>query len=342
MATVEARHLSKHFDGVRAVDGIDLTVGEGEFLVLLGPSGCGKTTLMRMIAGLERPTHGDVLIDGTIVTDLPPRARNIAMVFQSYALYPHLTVAKNISFPLRARGIPKEEIRTKVEWAARLFGIERFLGRKPRQLSGGERQRVALARAVVREPVVFVLDEPLSNLDAKLRNSARDELKQFQRNLGTTTLYVTHDQAEAMGLGDRIAVLNDGKVMQVGTPQEIYGRPANTFVATFIGSPPMNLVEDGGTWLGFRPEAFLPREVEGDADTVIMPVRVTRVEYLGADRFVYCVLAGHSPETHVISKIPTNIRVEVVAGEVHEFAVRRRDLARFDRASGQRVNGGEQ
>jgi multiple sugar transport system ATP-binding protein len=220
-----------------------------------------------------------------------------------------------------------------------MFGIERFLGRKPRQLSGGERQRVALARAVVREPLVFLLDEPLSNLDAKLRNSARDELKQFQRSLATTTIYVTHDQAEAMGLGDRIAVLNDGKVMQVGTPQEIYRRPANTFVATFIGSPPMNLVEDGATWLGFRPEAFLPRGVESEGDLVSMPFRVTRVEYLGADRLVYGVLEGRTPETHVISKIPTNIRIEVGAGEKHDFVVRRGDIERFDRTSGQRIDG---
>ena len=253
MATVEARSLTKLFDEVRAVDGIDLVAREGEFLVLLGPSGCGKTTLMRLLAGLERPSSGEVVIDGNTVTDLPPRVRNIAMVFQSYALYPHLSVAKNISFPLRAVGMRKAEITQKVEWAARMFGIERFLDRKPRQLSGGERQRVALARAVVREPVVFLLDEPLSNLDAKLRNSARDELKQFQRNLGTTTIYVTHDQAEAMGLGDRIAVLNQGRVCQIGTPQEIYQDPADIFVATFIGSPPMNLLGDGESYLGFRP-----------------------------------------------------------------------------------------
>src|SRR5215813_6884612 len=258
MATVEVRGLTKLFDEVRAVDGIDMIANEGEFLVLLGPSGCGKTTLMRMIAGLERPTKGDIAIDGKVVTDLPPRARNIAMVFQSYALYPHLTVERNISFPLRAVGMPKGQIREKVEWAAQMFGIERFLDRKPRQLSGGERQRVALARAVVREPVVFLLDEPLSNLDAKLRNSARDELKQFQRSLGTTTIYVTHDQAEAMGLGDRIAVLNQGRVIQIGTPQEIYGSPADIFVATFIGAPPMNLLDDGNVYLGFRPENFLP------------------------------------------------------------------------------------
>jgi multiple sugar transport system ATP-binding protein len=340
MATVEARRITKHFDEVRAVDGIDLTAAEGEFLVLLGPSGCGKTTLMRMIAGLERPTSGEILLDGAVVNDLPPRARNIAMVFQSYALYPHLTVEKNISFPLRAVGMPKDETRKKVEWAAKMFGIERFLDRKPRQLSGGERQRVALARAVVREPVVFLLDEPLSNLDAKLRNSARDELKHFQRNLGTTTIYVTHDQAEAMGLGDRIAVLNQGKVIQVGTPHEIYGRPMDTFVATFIGSPPMNLVDDGTTWLGFRPEAFLPREVKGDGDTVNFPLRVTRVEYLGADRLVYGVLEGHSPETHVISKIPTNIRAELTAGQKYDFVIRRGDIERFDRKTGRRAGGG--
>jgi multiple sugar transport system ATP-binding protein len=339
MATVEARRISKHFDEVHAVDGIDLIAKEGEFLVLLGPSGCGKTTLMRLIAGLEQPTAGEILLDGAVVNDLPPRARNIAMVFQSYALYPHLTVEKNISFPLRAVGMPKDETRKKVEWAAQMFGIERFLDRKPRQLSGGERQRVALARAVVREPVVFLLDEPLSNLDAKLRNSARDELKQFQRNLGTTTIYVTHDQAEAMGLGDRIAVLNQGKVIQIGTPHEIYDRPMDIFVATFIGSPPMNLVEDGATWLGFRPEAFVPRAVEPGRDTAPFSFRVTRVEYLGADRLVYGVLEGRSPEAHIISKIPTNIRVELTAGEKYDFVIRKRDIERFDRKSGRRVNG---
>ena len=199
--------------------GWNLATKEGEFLVLLGPSGCGKTTLMRMIAGLEKPTAGDILMGGQIVTHLPPRARKIAMVFQSYALYPHLTVFKNIAFPLKAQGVPKAARQQKVEWAAAMFGIERLLQRKPRQLSGGERQRVALARALVREPDVFLLDEPLSNLDAKLRTSARDELQQLQRRIGTTTLYVTHDQVEAMGLGDRIAVMNVGKVHQMGAPQ---------------------------------------------------------------------------------------------------------------------------
>jgi len=340
MATVEARRISKHFDEVCAVDGIDLIAKEGEFLVLLGPSGCGKTTLMRLIAGLEQPTSGEILLDGAVVNDLPPRARNIAMVFQSYALYPHLTVEKNISFPLRAVGMERGETRKKVEWAAKMFGIERFLDRKPRQLSGGERQRVALARAVVREPVVFLLDEPLSNLDAKLRNSARDELKQFQDQLGTTTIYVTHDQAEAMGLGDRIAVLNQGKVIQIGTPQQIYGHPMDIFVATFIGSPPMNLVEDGKTYLGFRPEEFLPREVGSQKDNVTFPFRVTRVEYLGADRLIYGVLEGRIPEAHVISKLPNNIRAEITAGQKYDFVVRKSDIVRFDRSTGRRANGG--
>jgi multiple sugar transport system ATP-binding protein len=211
---------------------------------------------------------------------------------------------------------------------------------KPRQLSGGERQRVALARAVVREPVAFLLDEPLSNLDAKLRNSARDELKQFQKSLGTTTIYVTHDQAEAMGLGDRIAVLEQGRLRQVGTPQDIYSAPIDTFVATFIGSPPMNLVEEGDNYLGFRPEAFLPRGIEAGEDNVAFRFRVTRIEYLGADRLVYGVLEGRTPDTHVISKIPTNVRTELTAGQTYDFVVRRRDLERFDRASGRRIDGG--
>src|SRR5437588_1688394 len=253
MAVVETRKITKRFEGHTAVDQIDLLAREGELLVLLGPSGCGKTTLLRMLAGLEVPTAGDVVISGRVVTDLAPRTRNVAMVFQSYALYPHLSVFNNIAFPLRAVGMRRSQVEQSVRQAAAMFGIERLLERKPRQLSGGERQRVALARAVVREPVVFLLDEPLSNLDAKLRAAARDELQRFQRRLGTTTVYVTHDQTEAMGLGDRIAVLDQGRVRQLGTPLQVYGDPADTFVATFLGSPPMNLVlsEDGIT--GFRP-----------------------------------------------------------------------------------------
>ena len=337
MATVETRGITKRFEGHTAVDGIDLMVGQGEFLVLVGPSGCGKTTLLRMLAGLEAPTSGDVLIDGRVVTQLPPRARNIAMVFQSYALYPHLTVYKNIAFPLGAVGMPHGEIARKVEWAASMFGIQRLLQRKPRQLSGGERQRVALARAVVREPVVFLLDEPLSNLDAKLRTAARDELQQFQRRLGTTTVYVTHDQVEAMGLGDRIAVLNNGVIHQLGTPVEVYSDPTDTFVATFIGSPPMNLVESDGLITGFRPEHCLPRGYfPADERVRPMPIRVQRMEYLGADRLVYGTLQAPSAPAHVIARLPSTVQADVRTGELHEFAVRDGDLKYFDRATGNR------
>src|SRR5712672_4239411 len=306
MAVVETRKLTKVFkEGeLGAVNEVDLETREGEFLVFLGPSGSGKTTLLRMIAGLESPTAGEILICGKVVNDLTPRERRIAMVFQSYALYPHLTVYNNIVFPLKAQKVPKNLHKEKVEWASSLLGIQGLLKRKPRELSGGERQRVALARAIVREPAVFLLDEPLSNLDAKLRLSAREELERFQRSLGTTTIYVTHDQAEAMGLGDRIAVLNQGRVRQIGTPHEIYGHPADIFAATFIGSPPMNLIEDGKTWIGSRPEAFLPKEVEPNGDNVDFAFRVTRIEYLGADRLVYGLIDGRTPETRLISKIP--------------------------------------
>src|ERR1700693_2333609 len=260
MAVVETRNLTKVFkEGeLGAVNDVNLVTAEGEFLVFLGPSGSGKTTLLRMIAGLETPTSGEILIGGQVVNRLSPRARRIAMVFQSYALYPHLTVYKNIAFPLKAQKVPKEQHRKKVEWAAGLLSLGDLLDRKPRELSGGERQRVALARAIVREPAVFLLDEPLSNLDAKLRASAREELEQFHKRIKTTTIYVTHDQVEAMAMGDRIMVLNKGVVRQLGTPTDVYDNPADTFVATFLGSPPMNLVELGDVIVGFRPEHFRP------------------------------------------------------------------------------------
>jgi len=341
MATVEARSITKTFDGSNAVDGINLLVKEGEFLVLLGPSGSGKSTLLRMIAGLEIPTAGDILIGDRIVTLLPPKARNIAMVFQSYALYPHLSVFKNIAFPLENMGLAKEATRKKVEQAALMFGIQRLLQRKPRQLSGGERQRVALARAVVREPVAFLLDEPLSNLDAQLRTSARDELQQFQRRLATTTVYVTHDQIEAMGLGDRIAVLNHGKLHQLGMPLEVYDDPADTFVATFIGSPPMNLIEQDHTVIGFRPEHFLPREVYGaSSGATVFPFRVTRVEHLGSDRLVYGVLESPLPFAKVISRLPSTVALPIEKGRRYEFVVRAHDLKNFDPKSGLKISGG--
>jgi multiple sugar transport system ATP-binding protein len=342
MGRVEIRSVTKLFGDVRAVDHVDLTTNEGEFLVLLGPSGCGKTTLLRMIAGIETPSSGDLVIDGCVVTDLPPRLRNIAMVFQSYALYPHMTVYKNIAFPLRARGgMDEESIRRKVEWAAGMFKIGRLLDRKPRQLSGGERQRVALARAMVREPSVFLLDEPLSNLDALLRASAREELRQFQRRVGITTIYVTHDQVEAMGLGDRIVVMSQGKVRQVGTPLEIYQWPADTFVATFVGSPPMNLIEQEELLLGFRPETFLPADaVEGSEGMVTWPFEVTYLEYLGAERLVYGTVGEKSHARHIVARLPGSMAVPIEPGRTYPFAVARRDLRRFDRKSG-RARPGE-
>ncbi|HYA29981.1 MAG TPA: ATP-binding cassette domain-containing protein [Acidobacteriota bacterium] len=331
MATVETRGVKKIFGDVVAVNGVDLLTRDGEFLVLLGPSGCGKSTLLRMIAGFEQPTEGELLIGGTVVNDLPPRARKIAMVFQSYALYPHMTVYKNIAFPLKAQGIARALIPQKVEWAASLFGIGHLLERKPRELSGGERQRVALARALVREPAVFLLDEPLSNLDAQLRASARDELQQFQRRIGTTTIYVTHDQVEAMGLGDRIVVMKSGVVRQIGTPQDIYDEPADTFVAGFVGSPPMNLVRHRDYILGFRPEDFHPKNtVSGSAKAPTFKFNVTRVEYLGADRLIYGTLIGDFSDQKVIARLPATVTVVIEPGTAYDFTVPENEVRFFD------------
>jgi multiple sugar transport system ATP-binding protein len=338
MALVEIANLTKYFNGHRAVDNVSLTTREGEFLVLLGPSGCGKTTLLRMIAGLEKPSSGEVIIGGRVVNNLPPRVRNIAMVFQSYALYPHMTVFNNISFPLRALSMEKEDIKQKVEWAAQMFGIERLLDRKPRELSGGERQRVALARAMVRMPSVFLLDEPLSNLDAKLRTSAREELQHLQRRIGITTIYVTHDQVEAMGLGNRIVVMNEGKVRQIGTPREVYHEPADTFVATFLGSPPMNLIEKDEALVGFRPESFLPLEVnQGHGDFEQFKFEVSLVEDLGGDRLVYGNLEHQFSRQRVVSRCAPNINFPIDAGRTYIFAVPRREIKLFDRETGGRI-----
>ncbi len=340
MAVVETQALEKHFGDVKAVNGVDIVSTEGEFLVLLGPSGCGKTTLLRMIAGLERPSAGKILIGGEVVTHLPPRARGIAMVFQSYALYPHMSVFKNIAFPLKAAGMPKEEMANKVKWAATMFGIERLLQRKPRELSGGERQRVALARALVREPNVFLLDEPLSNLDAKLRASAREELYRFQKGVEITTIYVTHDQVEAMGMGDRIAVMNEGKVRQLGTPSEVYLDPADTFVAGFLGSPPMNLMKTKERIVGFRPECFLPKEMHGGSIKVeSLPFEVTRVEDLGADRLVYGRLQERFNRYPVVANLPTSFtHYTIEVGTTYDFAVPRQDVKFFDIDTGLRAD----
>ena len=243
MASVELIKVAKRWGSSTAVKPMSLTIADGEFLVLLGPSGCGKTTTMRMIAGLEEPSEGDILIDGRRINDLEPKDRDVAMVFQSYGLYPNMTVAQNISFPLRIRGLPVADINAAVQLAAQRVELTDFLQRRPKELSGGQRQRVALARAIVRKPAVFLMDEPLSNLDAKLRVSMRAHLKHLHHELGVTTVYVTHDQIEAMTLADRVVVMSKAEIQQIGTPAAIYNQPANLFVAGFIGSPPMNLVQ---------------------------------------------------------------------------------------------------
>src|SRR5499426_4577827 len=282
MASVTYEHVTKRYQAdTAAVNDLNLQVRDTEFMVLVGPSGCGKSTALRMLAGLEEITEGEIKIGERTVNDVPARERDIAMVFQSYALYPHMSVYDNMAFGLKMRGTPKPEIQSKVQQAAKLLGLDQFLQRKPRQLSGGQRQRVALGRAIVRSPQVFLLDEPLSNLDAKLRGQTRIELQKLHRDLETTFIYVTHDQVEAMTMGDRIAIMYDGVLQQVGTPDEIYDHPANLFVAGFIGSPTMNFVpvtvQNGsakasgfevalpqpvdsrkGT-LGFRPEALTDR-----------------------------------------------------------------------------------
>ena len=246
VAEIKLEHLTKVYSGdVTAVDDVSLHIGDGEFMVLVGPSGCGKSTLLRMIAGLEEVTQGQISIGGADVTDLAPRRRDIAMVFQSYALYPHMSVRKNIGYGLKVRRTPKDEARRRVDEVAKLLGLEELLERKPAQLSGGQRQRVAMGRAIVREPKAFLMDEPLSNLDAKLRVEMRASLAQLHARLGVTTVYVTHDQTEAMTLGQRVAVLDGGRILQVDTPQRLYDHPANVFVAAFIGTPAMNLVEGG-------------------------------------------------------------------------------------------------
>jgi multiple sugar transport system ATP-binding protein len=340
VAVVETRRLRKSYDGGKtfALKGIDLTSEEGEYIVLLGPSGCGKTTLLRTIAGLEQASDGDVLIGGHVVNGLPPRARSIAMVFQSYALYPHKSVLANIVFPLRAERMPKEKRQQKAVWAAGLLSIGHLLDRKPRQLSGGERQRVALARALVRDPSVFLLDEPLSNLDAKLRTSARDELKRFQQELRTTTVYVTHDQVEAMGLGDRIAVMYDGAIRQFGRPEHVYDDPADTFVATFLGSPPMNLVTRDSHLVGFRPEHLWPVEAVPEQRRVTMPFTVDRLEYLSGDRHVYGTVTTIGEPTRVIARLPATVTTPLEPGETHQFAVDADRLRFFDADTGLRTD----
>ncbi|MDJ0686830.1 MAG: ABC transporter ATP-binding protein [Alphaproteobacteria bacterium] len=290
MAAVELRDLHKTFGSFVALERLNLSIEDGEFLVLLGPSGCGKSTTMRLIAGLEEPSSGEILIGDRQVNDVPARDRNLAMVFQNYALYPHMTVAENIGYPLKIAGVARAERADRVRAAAATVEMEHLLTRRPGELSGGQRQRVALARAIVRTPRLFLMDEPLSNLDAKLRTVMRAELRHLQKKLDVTTIYVTHDQVEAMTLADRIVILNDAKIQQIGAPAEIYAKPANAFVAGFIGSPPMNLIEgevaggrfhhesgafdlpdqpDGPAVIGVRPEDLRVVEAGGQIDGAV-------------------------------------------------------------------------
>ena len=287
MASLNLQNLDKHFGTVRAVDGVNLAIADQEFVALLGPSGCGKTTTLRMIAGLEQPTGGAIRIGERDVTALPPRDRDIAMVFQDYALYPHMTVFENVGYPLKVRGTSSAEMETRVRSVAKNLQIDQFLDRRPAQLSGGQQQRVALARAVVHNAQVTLYDEPLSNLDTKLRLEARAFLKHLQREVGVTSVYVTHDQAEAMAMADRIVVMNQGRIMQIGTPLDIYREPANTFVAAFIGSPPMNLlpckldlgarraVFESGASISLADATHLPKASEQDVTLGIRPEYVT-------------------------------------------------------------------
>jgi multiple sugar transport system ATP-binding protein len=294
LAEIVLEQLTKVYpDGTQAVDGLSLDVTAGEFVVFVGPSGCGKTTALRMIAGLETVTSGNVLIDGQVVNDLPPKDRDIAMVFQNYALYPHMNAAKNMGFALKLRGVPKTEVDRRVREAAEVLGLTDSLGKKPRTLSGGQRQRVAMGRAIVRNPQAFLMDEPLSNLDAKLRVEMRAEISRIQRDLGVTTIYVTHDQTEAMTMGDRVAVMRSGVLQQVAQPTELYDRPRNLFVAEFIGSPAMNVVKaeleraNGDLWVAFggqrlrlEPEllARLPELGGYDGHGVVLGIRPEDME----------------------------------------------------------------
>ena len=288
MAGVSLRGVSKWFGKTRVIEKLDLDIRDQEFMVLVGPSGCGKSTALRMIAGLEEVSEGEILIGDRVVNDVAPKARDIAMVFQSYALYPHMTVRENMAFGLRIRRMPKEEIARLVDDAARILDIGHLMDRKPKELSGGQRQRVAVGRAIVRKPAVFLFDEPLSNLDAKLRVQMRAEISKLQHTLRTTTVYVTHDQVEAMTMGDRIAVLRDGTLQQVGTPLEVYQRPVNVFVANFIGTPPMNLfaasVADGGatlragTFTLSTPAPWRAAAARADGRRVMVGIRSEKLE----------------------------------------------------------------
>jgi sn-glycerol 3-phosphate transport system ATP-binding protein len=347
MARIDISGVKKVYAGnVTAIHQLDLTIPDGELVVLVGPSGCGKSTLLRMIAGLETVTEGSVSIDGEVVNKKEPAERDIAMVFQNYALYPHMTVRGNLEYGLKNRGTPKPEIDQRVTEAARILEIEPFLERKPRQLSGGQRQRVAMGRAIVRKPKAFLFDEPLSNLDAKLRGQMRIEIKRLQRNLKTTSVYVTHDQLEAMTLADRLVVMNAGRIEQVGRPIELYERPATLFVAGFIGSPPMNLIDlpyfanrsealplpAGTDLVGIRPDTIL---VEDPGEpSVQLKGTVELYEPIGGESHLHIRLDGSNQL--IVAAVPA--RTSVTEGMTLPLFVRIADLHPFSRETGQRTD----
>jgi sn-glycerol 3-phosphate transport system ATP-binding protein len=357
MANVALRNVHKTYPGgVEAIKGINFEVGDGQFCVLVGPSGCGKSTLLRMVAGLETITGGDIDIGGRIVNQIEPAERDIAMVFQNYALYPHMSVYNNMAYGLRNRGMPKPEIDSRVQEAARILEIGPMLDRKPRQLSGGQRQRVAMGRAIVRQPKVFLFDEPLSNLDAKLRIAMRVEIRKLQRRLKTTSIYVTHDQLEAMTLADILVVMNGGRVEQIGNPLEIYQKPATTFVASFIGAPPMNLMplrDAGGLRapadgiLGIRPEDLL-LSGETPAGGLALDLTVEAIERVGAETYVYGIRSqqadmptvsakpGELPPGEVIVRIPGAIAPAI--GERIRAIAPREKLHLFSTDGRQRID----
>ncbi|SDX42754.1 sorbitol ABC transporter ATP-binding protein /mannitol ABC transporter ATP-binding protein [Albimonas donghaensis] len=298
MGAITLENVVKRFGEAQVIHGVDLEIKDGEFVVFVGPSGCGKSTLLRLIAGLEDVSDGRIVIDGQDATDLPPARRRLAMVFQSYALYPHMSVARNIGFPLKMAGMDKAAIEAKVQGAAKILNLTDYLDRKPGQLSGGQRQRVAIGRAIVREPSAFLFDEPLSNLDAALRVNMRLEISELHQSLATTMIYVTHDQVEAMTMADKIVVLQGGKIEQVGSPLELYRNPRNKFVAGFIGSPAMNMVEGaeaakaGATTIGVRPEHFVMSHESGQ-----WRGKVGVAEHLGSDTFLHVEVEGVGPVT---------------------------------------------
>jgi multiple sugar transport system ATP-binding protein len=330
MSEVILENICKRYEnGSLAVNNVSLTVRDGEFLVLVGPSGCGKSTTLRMVAGLEEMTSGAIYIGGRCVNDLPPKDRDIAMVFQNYALYPHMTVFENMAFGLRLRRVPRREIQARVNEAAEILGLQEYLTRLPKQLSGGQRQRVAVGRAIVRKPKVFLFDEPLSNLDAKMRVEMRGELMRLHQRLGATMIYVTHDQVEAMTMSDRVVVMDKGVVQQCDSPLAVYRRPANLFVAGFVGTPPMNVVKDGSRIMGFRPESLTLCD-PADRGAPLKGI-VDVVEPMGAETYIHFITPG---KERLIARVAPDVTLR--AGDPVAFSIQSGQACFFD-VTGRRI-----